>query len=479
MVLVRDPSHRGLCEIRYRDIGDYLTRSAKLETVKDLGSIGGVTDWQLLQPDSHHDWMDQRDLGFQEFLPLGLKETKGRADAEALVSLFSRGIATARDAWLYGYDRKHLEQRTKHMTAFYELRREMVAQGQCTAAQATINDAPTAIKWTGGLKDALRRDIQVSYDPRKVRAVLYRPFCKQYVYFEPRYIERVYRIPAMFPTPDAPNQVIGATGRGASKQFSVLITDVVPDIQVVFNGQWFSRWRYEPLDPDSRDAWMKGDDSQEPYIVSGYRRVDNITDWGLAQFRQQYDAPHIRKDDIWHYLYGLLHVPQYRERYQADLSKDLPRIPLVSSFDKVRAAGGELAALHLGYETCPLYPLEVEVKQEGTDTYRLGPRPMQWGGSRQDPDRSVLQVTPRVTLRGIPDAAHLYVVNGRTPLEWAVDRLHIRQDKESGIVNDPNAWFASAPDQVVDHLQRLVYVSVETQRIVEGLRADIPDFSQV
>ena len=144
-----------------------------------------------------------------------------------------------------------------------------------------------------------------------------------------------------------------------------------------------------------------------------------------------------------------------------------------------RNAGSELTALHLGYETCPLYPLQVEVKQEGTDTYRLGPRPMQWGGSRQDLDRSVLQVTPHVTLRGIPDAAHLYVVNGRTPLEWAVDRLHIRQDKESGIVNDPNAWFASAPDQVVAHLQRLVYVSVETQRIVEGLRADIPDFSQV
>ena len=161
---------------------------------------------------------------------------------------------------------------------------------------------------------------------------------------------------------------------------------------------------------------MKGDDSQEPYIVSGYRRIDNITDWGLTQFRQQYNAAQIRKDDIWHYLYGLLHVPQYRERYQADLSKDLPRMPLVSSFDKVRAAGGELADLHLDYETCPLYPLEVEVKQGGDDTYRLGPRPMQWGGSRKDPDRSVLQVTPRVTLRGIPDAAHLYVVNGRTPL---------------------------------------------------------------
>ena len=111
-------------------------------------------------------------------------------------------------------------------------------------------------------------------------------------------------------------------------------------------------------------AWLPGEEEPAPFIVPGYRCVDNITDWCLAQFRDQYDSPQLSKDDIWHYLYGLLHVPQYRERYQADLSKDLPRIPLVSSFDKVRDAGGELAALHLGYETCPLYPLEVEVKQE-------------------------------------------------------------------------------------------------------------------
>ena len=305
-MLVRKAGYEGPARIHYVDIGDYLTRTEKLETVRGFESIGGITDWQMLQPDAHHDWLGQRDPSFQVFLPLAMRETKGQVGTEALCSLFSLGIATARDAWLYGYDRKTLEQRVEHMTVFYEQRREMVKENCCTAGQATMNDAPTSIKWTRGLRGTLRRGIHLSYDPRKVRVGMYRPFCKQYVYFEPRCIEMAYRIPTMFPTPDAPNHVIGVTGRGAGGGFSTLITDAIPDLNLLKAGaQCFSRWRYEPLDPDSRDAWLEGEEGTAPYIVPGYRRVDNITDWVLAQFRQQYEAPQLRKDNIWHYLYGL------------------------------------------------------------------------------------------------------------------------------------------------------------------------------
>ena len=209
------------------------------------------------------------------------------------------------------------------------------------------------------------------------------------------------------------------------------------------SAQWFSRWRYEAYDPIRPDAWLQsGDDNLEE--VPGYRRVDNITDWCLQRFRHQYPDQHITKDDIWHYLYGILHAPDYREKYRADLSKDLPRIPFAADFGAFRDAGAELAALHLGYETGPQYKL-IEQIGHGPNPYQLSASPMKWGGTRKEPDRSVLHVTPHVTLHHIPAAAHRYVVNGRTPLEWAVDRLHIRQDKESGIVNDPNAWFADEP----------------------------------
>ena len=145
------------------------------------------------------------------------------------------------------------------------------------------------------------------------------------------------------------------------------------------------------------------------------------------------------------YLYGLLHAPDYRERYRADLSKDLPRIPFAPDFGAFRDAGAALAQLHLRYETCPEYELQVDLSSVGPGAYQLSDKKMSWGGTNKEPDRSVLHVTPAVTLRGIPEAAHNYVVNGRTPLEWAVDRLHIRHDKESGIINDPNAWFRGPP----------------------------------
>ena len=209
--------------------------------------------------------------------------------------------------------------------------------------------------------------------------------------------------------------------------------------------------------------------------MPGYHQLDNITDWCLQRFRLQYPTQKITKDDIWQYLYGLLHAPDYREKYKADLSKDLPRIPFAPNFGAFRDSGAELATLHLGYETGPEYDLQVEVKSSKSEVYRLGNSSMQWGGTRNEPDRSVLHVTSAVTLRGIPNAAHAYVVNGRTPLEWAVDRMHIRQDKESGIINDPNAWFADNPAALVSHLRRLVHVSVETARIVEGLPPALED----
>ena len=209
--------------------------------------------------------------------------------------------------------------------------------------------------------------------------------------------------------------------------------------------------------------------------MPGYRCIDNITDWCAQQFRARYPDLRITKDDIWHYVYGLLHAPDYRERYRVDLSKDLPRIPFAPDFGAFRDAGAALAALHLGYETCAEYELRVDINGTGDSAYRLGDKKMQWGGTRKEPDRSVLHVTAAVTLSGIPDAAHAYVVNGRTPLEWAIDRLHIRRDKESGIVNDPNAWWAANPAGLVTYLRRLTHVSVETARIVKGLPTALRD----
>ena len=476
MVLVRDPMHGGECQIHYKDIGDYLSREEKLGIIRESGSIVGISDWQRVMPDKHNDWLDQRDPAYQSYMPLGSKEGKSKSLAEPRVAtrLYSRGICTGGDAWLYSSDRAELARQIQDMIGFYEDRRRQVETREISVTEATRNDAPDRFKWDRERKNLLKRNRKLVFDPTKLRIGMYRPFVKQYLYFDRDLIQMIYQMPSMFPTPDAPNQIIGVTGRGASGGFFALITDAIPDLNLLEAGaQCFSRWRYEAHDPNGPDAWVRAaDEGLED--VPGYRRVDNITDWCLQQLRHQYPDLQITKDDIWHYIYGILHAPDYQEKYRADLSKDLPRIPFAPDFGAFRDAGGELAALHLGYETGPEYELIVQTGH-GDNPYQLSRSPMKWGGTRQEPDRSVLHVTPHVTLHNIPAAAHGYVVNGRTPLEWAVDRLHIRQDKDSGIINDANAWFAEDPTELVAHLQRLVYVSVETTRIVDGLPPALTD----
>ena len=190
----------------------------------------------------------------------------------------------------------------------------------------------------------------------------------------------------------------------------------VPDIQVIFNGQWFcSLPLCEAVDSAAPDAWTHTEEGDAGGMCQATGASTTSRTGACSSSGSEYPALHITKDDIWHYLYGLLHAPDYRQKYHADLSKDLPRIPFAPDFQAFQAAGAELASLHLGYETGPAYDLQVDVNGGGDRVFRLSHKAMQWGGTRKEPDRSVLHVTPAVTLRGIPGAAHKYVVNGRTP----------------------------------------------------------------
>ncbi len=379
LVLVRDPAHQGACQIYYKDIGDYLSRNEKLRMVQAYGSLAGITDWQRIVPDVHHDWLDQRDPAYQQFLPLGSKAAKSKNAVKPGVAArtYSSGVKTGGDAWLYASDRAILTRRVQDMIRFYEDRRQQVAAGQLSVAAATRNDAPRQFKWDRERKKLLRGNKKLAFDSDKLRLGMYRPFLKQHLYFDRALIQMIYQIPVLFPTPDAPNQVIGVTGKGQTTPFSCLMTDVIPDLNLVAGAQWFARYRYEVHDPRNPDAWTQTT-ADGLGIVPGYRQVDNLTHGCLQQFRDRYATLHITRDDIWYYLYGLLHAPDYRQTYRADLRKDLPRIPFASDFAAFRDAGAQLAALHLGYETCPEYELQVDIKTGGgklslgTETHAVG-----------------------------------------------------------------------------------------------------------
>ena len=276
-----------------------------------------------------------------------------------------------------------------------------------------------------------------------------------------------YQMDRIFPDSSSENRVICVTGKGSTKPFSTLVTNTTPDLQFMFNGQCFPRYQYsKPMNVQDMPDTLQG-------IGDVPERIDNITDCALSSFSEHYRDDSITKDAIFDYVYGVLHAPSYRVEFENDLSKELPRIPFAPDFREFAEAGKALAELHLGYERCERYSLELVFAHEGEPLPRhflLTEKAMRFA----DDDKTTLSINEHVNLPGIPEEAHRYVVNGRTPLEWYIDRYKIKTDKESGIVNDPNGWFAD-PHDLVAAIKRIVHVSVESTRIIESLPSQITD----
>ena len=255
--------------------------------------------------------------------------------------------------------------------------------------------------------------------------------------------------------------------------FPPLMTNMMSDLN--FNevlGQCFPRWQYpKPADASNTTGTIQGFDPAP-------ERIDNISDTALHAFRNHYRDDTITKDDIFDYIYGILHAPSYRDEFANDLSKMIPRIPFAPDFRAFAEAGQRLADLHLNYETCEQYPdLKVEpitpslLWEEKPEHFRLGTRAMRFADKET---KTTLTINEHICLSGIPEEAHRYVVNGRTPLEWFIDRYKIKKDTNSGILNDPNGWFEN-PRDLITAIERIVHVSVESTKIIEGLPSKLTD----
>ena len=477
-IMVRNPDKtQNGCRIFYRDIGDYLSTQQKRQTLVDMGSIDGIEDWQTITPDGHDDWINQRDNTWETLLPLGHEHTKAnKPEAPATVMrLYSGGLYTKIDPYLYSFDKDALVRRAEDMTDFYEHQRQETLSGQVTFEQASENKNLHLLKWNHDLKNRLKRNLPTAFNAEHLRVAHYRPFVNQWLYYDPLFIGRLHRIPDMFPTGTTPNQAIYITGKGASVGFSTLITGTTPDLHFLSGGQAFPRYAFPGKSKRTKRGLSDTNRLINPSDEHG--RIDNITDWCLTQFQDCYNDPTITKDDIWAYLYGVLHAPDWRNKYANELRKDLPRIPFATDFRAFQKAGQQLIDLHLSYETCQPWPLQVVTTGDPDDPnlYRID-RTMVWGKIRNTkgklvPDKTVLHINAGCRIEGIPDEANHYEVNGKTPLDWAIARLKVAPDSKSGIVNDANQWhtWVDDPHELIPHLQRLVRVSVETTRIVNGL----------
>lgn len=295
---------------------------------------------------------------------------------------------------------------------------------------------------------------------------MYRPFTRVFGYFDRKLNNTVYQLPVLFPTAGHANVGFYTTGTGADEQFSVLMMDAIPDLHAVGTrsvGPLFSRYAYRELGTDC-------DLFSSQAEAGGYECVDNITDTAHRLYCETYDDPAITKDDIFFYVYGLLHSPTYREQFAADLKKSLPRIPRVQDFHGFTTAGRKLSDLHLGYEQVQPYAGIVEQVHGVThpnELYHVGKK-MKIPKVKGQPDRTTIIFNPWVTLTNIPDEAYRYQLGGRSAIEWIIDRYWVKTDRDSGIVNNPNDW-SENPRYIIDLLKRIVTVSLETMKIVDAL----------
>lgn len=481
-LLVKNPQAAEYGRIYFHDIGDYLSREEKLEKIEALTSVAGITDWQTITPDEHGDWLKQRDDSFGEFIVLGDKKT----DDAKLFDNFSLGVVTNRDAWAYNASQAKLQTNMTNMIGFYnaEVKRFKAAHPSLDkkAREEILNNFikidPERISWTRGLKSELAKGNSFEFDASCMVSSLYRPFTKQWLYFNRTFNEMVLQMPRIFPEAGGENLVICVAGVGAKHSFCALIANALPNLGMVDIGvtQCFPLYLYDEeaqeqassATPDMFAAPATGN-KQRP-------RRDAITDAGLEHFLEAYPGEAITKEDLFYYVYGLLHSPDYRERFADNLSKELPRIPCVkgaANFWHFSQAGRELAELHLNYETVTMYEgakVDTGGKTLTAADYRV--EKMKYGKKGKDKDLTTLHYNSRITVTGIPLEAYEYVVNGKPALDWVVERQCVKTDKDSGIVNDANDWATETmnnPRYPLELFLRVVTVSLETMKIVKAL----------
>lgn len=463
-ILVKKP-HEGKATIQYRDIGDYLSREQKLDIIHKSYSIASM-EMTHLHPNEHGDWISIRNKGFANYIPM---EAIKKDVTESFFLQNAIGVSTNRDAWVYNFSQKELKENIVKMLNTYNNQRMAIASGEISEPQ----DDESSISWSVNLTKKAKNNDEITFNNQSFRKSIYRPFCKQIICYDKNIIERPGRWLQYFPTQEYDNIVICIPGNGVTKNFSCLISNLLPDMEFIGKGQYFPLYWYEER------KGMQGslfDDGQEKYI-----RHDAITDFILKRAREQYGTK-VQKEDIFYYVYGFLHSPSYRETFANDLKKMLPRLPLVEKAEDFWAfsrAGRELADLHLNYEQIPAtkdvivdwHNMLPGLADNDTPEKLYHVEQMRFAKKGKDKDKSAIEYNQFITLRNIPLRAYDYVVNGKSAIEWVMERYCIKVDKKSGILNDANQWGIEHgnPKYPLELLQSIITLSLKTLDIVESL----------
>jgi predicted helicase len=472
--LVKNPkSKKDKAEIFYKDIGDYLSREDKLKIIKVSVSVASSSmKWRKLSPNEHGDWINQRNDQFGNFIPIGDK--KGDDELRSFFNPFySNGLKTQRDVWCYNSSKELLEQNIHTHIDQYNSERKRLQKQSVKSFKDFLDRDESKGSWTRALINDAEKNKEIHFKDGRVEVSSYRPFFKQYLYHSRALNEMVYQIPKLFPDSDIENLVICVSA--SYKDGSVLMTNLIPDLHLNGDTQAFPLYYYE--EASTRKLSLFDETTSDKYV-----QRDGISDFIFERFQKQYGKS-VTKEDVFYYVYGLLHSPDYRTEFANDLSKMLPRIPMIESvgdYKKLVKAGRDLGELHVNYEqipppngvlvTQPNGSIEdaVEFVGSGLTDYNFHVEKMRFPKKGQTDS---IIYNSQITISQIPDKAYDYQINGKSAIEWIMERYQVKTDPKSGITNDPNDWAKEVgnPRYILDLLLSVINVSVQTVEIVEGL----------
>ena len=417
------------CNVYYTRTDEFWTRCDKYRYLDSMTAFVGIP-WRLISSGASDTWLRTGSDEFTGFVPI-------HADGEhTLFGTISNGVQTNRDAWVYNFSREALIQNVERLGQFYNRQVQEVQRAQKQKVSPKLDFDDTKIKWSSRLRENAEAGIFFEFDKHAVRAALYRPFTVETLYFDHVLVHRPGQFPVILPRPSSSNLHIWLKVGGDWPIFC-LATSLLVDQLPQGGSQCFPFYTYNE---------------------DGSDRRENIPDWALNEFRTHYGDSNITKWDIFHYVYAVLHHPEYRERYAANLKRELPRIPYASEFGALAEAGRKLADLHVNYEQQLEYPLErVEKGQLNWCVEKM----------RLSKDEATLVYNDFLTLKGIPPESHEYRLGNRSALGWVIDQYQVSTDKRSGIVNDPNR--VDDPEYILRLIGQVITVSLETMKIVKAL----------
>lgn len=428
-ILVKDGSNSH--EIHYHDIGDYLSQKEKLNAISGFSSIESIA-WSEIIPDTNNDWINQRDPNYQRY-PWIADDNNSQ---DGVFKNHALGVVTNRDAWVVNYNRNELSNNVQKLVDNYtqELSKESLDE---------INRNDKYIKWTKKLEDKFIKKEKLFFDDGKIVTYMYRPFVKKKLYYSEDLNERTRLYYTKW---GESNLAIMTSGRGANKNFSTLVTNEIPCMDLLEKAQGFMRY--------------DNSDKSEQLLIDR----NNIN-------QEFADKLGLSLDDTFAYVYGLLNSKEYQAKYANDLKKDLARIPIVKDKEKYVEIGKKLMDLHLNYEEVPMYE-GVSIESKAVPNYKANKMKFDKikniETNKKEKDRSTIIFNTDITIKNIPEKAYEYVVNGKSAIEWIMDQYQVKTDKKSGITDDPND-FSDDPKYIFNLLLRIINVSVQTVDLVNSL----------